>query len=56
MAQRSATVTPWQPIELHVSHSCHQALIAIGTLHAIGIDVETVWDKVEYEGLSKRFF
>ena len=49
MAERSSTVTHWKPIELHVSHSGHHALIAIGTLHAIGIDVETVRDKVEYE-------
>ena len=41
---------------LKVSHSGNWALIAIGTQHAIGIDVGTVRDKVEYEGLSKSFF
>ena len=56
MAERSPTVTHWQPIELNVSHSDHLALSAIGTQHAIGIDAETVRDKVEYEGLSMRFF
>ncbi len=40
----------------NVSHSGNWALIAIGTQHAIGIDVGTVRDKVEYEGLSKSFF
>ncbi len=45
-----------KPIEFNVSHSGDYALIAMTLENRVGVDIETINTRTEYESLSNRFF
>jgi 4'-phosphopantetheinyl transferase len=45
-----------QSVEFNVSHSGNYALIALGLKDKLGVDIEMINNKVDYQSLSQRFF
>jgi len=45
-----------KPIEFNISHSGDFALIAITLGHKVGVDIEQINSRTEYQSLSNRFF
>jgi 4'-phosphopantetheinyl transferase len=43
-------------LEFNVSHSASMALIAVGSEHRLGVDIEKVRDDVDTNSLAERFF
>ena len=43
-------------LQFNVSHSAGMALIAIGSEHRLGIDIEKIRENVDVSALSERFF
>ena len=43
-------------LQFNVSHSAGRALIAVGSKHRLGIDIEKVRDDVDTAALAERFF
>ena len=51
----AATQNP-SALQFNVSHSAGMALIAIGSEHRLGIDIEKIRENVDVSALSERFF
>jgi 4'-phosphopantetheinyl transferase len=45
-----------QALQFNVSHSANMALIAVGTEHRIGVDIEKIRGDVDAMSLAERFF
>jgi 4'-phosphopantetheinyl transferase len=43
-------------LQFNVSHSANVALIAVGSEHRLGVDIEEIRDDVETNSLAERFF
>ena len=43
-------------IQFNLSHSGNMAILAVCKQHALGVDIEYAERKIEWQGISKRFF
>lgn len=43
-------------LQFNVSHSANMALIAVGSEHRLGVDIEKIRDEVDTTALAERFF
>src|SRR5208282_3186571 len=53
--QLEAHQNPWA-LQFNVSHSANMALIAVGSEHRLGVDIEKIRDDVDTNSLAERFF
>jgi 4'-phosphopantetheinyl transferase len=53
--QLAAEQNPWA-LQFNVSHSAAMALIAVGSEHRLGVDIEKIRDDVDTTSLAERFF
>lgn len=53
--QLNAGLNP-RALQFNVSHSAHMALIAVGSEHRLGVDIEKIRSDIDTNSLAERFF